>query len=116
MSYSQTIQLFTPYIGIYCRIVKQTSRGVLIKRFLKKCSKLTGEHPCRSVISVKLQSNFSEIMLQHGCSPVNLLYIFITPFLKKPSGWLFQFIQIADINMFLKYLNVSKDIFDFKFE
>ena len=36
MSYSQTIQLFTPYIGIYCRIVKQTSRGVLIKRCSEK--------------------------------------------------------------------------------
>ena len=38
---------------------------------LKICSKLTGEHPCRSVISKKLFCNFIEITLWHGCSPVN---------------------------------------------
>ena len=27
-----------------------------------------------------LQSNFIEIILRHGCSPVNLLHIFRTPF------------------------------------
>ena len=31
---------------------------VLGKGVLKICSKFTGEHPCRSVISIKLQSNF----------------------------------------------------------
>ena len=39
-------------------------------------SKFTGEHPCRSVISIKFQSSFIEITLWQGCSPVNLLYIF----------------------------------------
>ena len=33
-------------------------------------------------------SDFIEIALQHGCSPVNLLHIFITPFLKNTSQWL----------------------------
>ena len=33
---------------------KQPSRGVLRKSVLKKCSKFSGEHPCRSVISLKL--------------------------------------------------------------
>ena len=42
---------------------------------------------CRNVISIKLQSNFIEITL-HGCSPVNLLHIFRTPFTKNTSGWL----------------------------
>ena len=32
--------------------------------------------PCRSVISIKLKSNFIEITLRHGFSPVNLLHIF----------------------------------------
>ena len=32
--------------------------------------------------------NFIEIALRHGCSPVNLLHIFRTPFLKNTSGWL----------------------------
>ena len=38
------------------------------KGFRRTCSKFTGEHPCRSVISIKLQSNFIEITLWHGCS------------------------------------------------
>ena len=33
-----------------------------------------------------LQSNFIEITLWHGCSPVNLLHIFKTPFSKNTSG------------------------------
>ena len=42
-------------------------------------------HPCRSVISIKLLCNFIEIALQYGCSPVNLLHIFRTPFTKNKS-------------------------------
>ena len=57
----------------------------LRKGLLKICSKYTGEHPCRSVISIKLQSNFIEIALRHGCSSVNLLHIFRTPFLRNTS-------------------------------
>ena len=49
---------------------KQSSRGVL-----KICSKFTGEHPCRSIISIMLRSNFIEITLRHRCS-VNLMHIF----------------------------------------
>ena len=37
------------------------------------------------LISIKLQSNFIEITLQHGCSPVNLLHIFRKFFLKNTS-------------------------------
>ena len=55
------------------------------KGVLKICSKFTGEHPCQSAISVKLQSNFIEIALRHGCPPVNLLHIFRTPFPKNTS-------------------------------
>ena len=42
----------------------------------KICSKVTGEHPCRSAISIKLRCNFIEITLWHGSSSVNLLHIF----------------------------------------
>ena len=45
---------------------------LLVKGVLKIRSKFTGEHPCRS--------NFIEITLRHGCSPVYLLHIFRTPF------------------------------------
>ena len=42
------------------------------KGVLKICSK---EHPCWSVILIKLLCNFIEILLWHGYSPVNLLHI-----------------------------------------
>ena len=67
-------------------------KGVLII-----CSKFTGEHPCRIVISIKLlrykvsiklQSNFIEIALRYGCSPVNLLHTFRTNFSRNISRWL----------------------------
>ena len=39
------------------------------KGVVKICYKFTGEHPCRSAISMKL-CNFIEITLRHECSPV----------------------------------------------
>ena len=53
---------------------KQPSRGILKKR----CSE----------IMQQIYSNFIEITFWHGCSPVNLLYIFRTTFSKNTSGWL----------------------------
>ena len=55
------------------------------KGVLKICSKFTGEHPCRSEMSIKWFCNFIEITLQHMCSPVNLLHIFRTLFLRNTS-------------------------------
>ena len=52
------------------------------KAFRKISRKFAGEHPCQSVISMKLQSNFIEFTLRHGFSPVNLLHPFRTPFIK----------------------------------
>ena len=43
------------------------------------------EHLWRSLISNRLLCNFTEITLQHGCSPVNFLYIFRAPFSKNSS-------------------------------
>ena len=60
----------------------------LRKGVLKICSIFTVEHPCRSVISIKLLCNFIEIAIRHGCSLVNLLHIFRTSFSKSTSGWL----------------------------
>ena len=51
-------------------IQKQPFRGILI---------------LKSAISIKLQSSFIEITLQHGCSTVNLLHVFITPLHKNIS-------------------------------
>ena len=49
-------------------------RVFLRKGVLKVCSKFTGEYPCPSVISLKLQSNFTKITLRHGCSPINCIF------------------------------------------
>ena len=57
----------------------------------KISSKFTGEHPCRNVMSI---SNFIEIRLWHGCSPVNLLHIFRTSFPKNTFGRLLASDQI----------------------
>ena len=62
----------------------------LAKGVLKICSKFTGEHPCRSVISIKLLCNFTEVTLRHGCSPVNLLHILRTPFTNNTSERLLE--------------------------
>ena len=51
-------------------------------------SKFTGEHPCQGVISRKLQSNFIEITLRHGCSLAKLEYLFSTHFYKSTTGGL----------------------------
>ena len=58
----------------------------LKKGVLKICSKYTGEHQCRSVISIKLLCNFIEIVLRHECSPVNLQRISRTAIFKNTSG------------------------------
>ena len=77
------------------------------KGVLKICSKFTGEHPCRSVISIKLQSSFIEIALRHGCSSVNLLHIFRTPFPKNTSWWLFLKIEVLIKFIHLVYFVVK---------
>ena len=75
---------------------KQSSRGVL-----KICSKFTGEHPYRSMISIMLRSNFIEITLRHRCS-VNLMHIFRTSFPRNTSGRLL-------LNLYRKIRNKIKE-------
>ena len=95
----------------------------LRKGVLKICSKLTGKHQCRSVISIKLLWNFIEITLRHGCSPVNLLHIFRTPFPKNTSEQLLlcmslgyckqKFYPTTIRNIFLKFKrNKLEEVFD----
>ena len=63
---------------------KQPSRGVLTKRCSENIQKFTGEHPYRGAISIKLQSNFIEITIRHGCSPVNFCLFSELLFLRTP--------------------------------
>ena len=84
-------------------IWKKSTRNSCPEVFLKKgvlniCSKSTGEHPCRSVISIKLLCNFVEIARRHGCYPANWLHIFRTPFPKNISGLLLLKYQSIRLN------------------
>ena len=67
----------------------------LRKGVLKICSKFRGEHSCRSASWIKLQSNFIELIPRHGCSPVNVLHIFKTPFLRNTFGWLLPYFLLS---------------------
>ena len=81
-------ELFLCFQGAYKEIsnmkwinVTSSRRVVFLgKGTLKICSKFTGEHRCRSVISTELLCNFIEITPRRGCSLVKLLHIFRTPF------------------------------------
>ena len=73
-------------------IQKQPPRGVPTKGVVKICSKFTG----------------FEITCRHGCSPVNLLHIFRTPFLKNTSGWLLLYIVIMSYMLKLPSAQTSK--------
>ena len=64
------------------------SEVFLRKGVLEICIKFTGEHPCQSEISIKLQCNFIEITPRRGFSPVNLLHIFRSLFPRNTSEWL----------------------------
>ena len=87
-----------------CIFGSSHSEVLLEKGVMKICSKFIGEHPCRSVIP-------SEITLWHGCSPVNLLHIFRTPFTKNTSGGLLLYIVFIDIIWIHICLEVSYIIF-----
>ena len=82
----------------------------LQKGVLKLCRKFTGEHSCRSAVSIKLQSNLIEITLRHGCSPVSLLHIFRTAFLKNNPEWLLPSLLTVGTEALLRRCSVKKDI------
>ena len=85
---SRYLSRFTEALGKNCCLYRSSRPEVFLRKgVLKIYSKFTGEHPCRSEISRKLQSNFIKIALRHGCSPVILLHIFRTSFpVKYISG------------------------------
>ena len=77
--------LLQQWFLIIFQMIQQCCQKVTTSGVLKTCSKFTGEHPCQNAISIKLQSNFTEIKLRHGFSPVNFLHIFRASFLKNTS-------------------------------
>ena len=83
-----SVLVISIFLGV--KMIRSSRPKLFLKKdVLKISSKFTGEHPCQNAILIKLQSNLIETTLRHGCSPVNLLHIFRTPFLKDTSGRLF---------------------------
>ena len=62
---------------------KQTSRGVLRKRCSENIQQIYRRTPMPKCDFNKVAT---KITLRHGCSPVNLLHIFRTPFIENTSG------------------------------
>ena len=52
---------------INCIYRSSHPEAFLEKGVLKTCSKFTGEHPCRSLISIKLLCNSIKITFPHRC-------------------------------------------------
>ena len=90
-------------------LLKQASRGALGKM----CSENMQQIYRRiSMPKCDFNSNFIEIKLRYGCSPVNLLLIFRTPFPKNPSGWLLPFIlRKRLLNSFILFCNTLKMLY-----
>ena len=78
-----SINAFTDVLGLK-NYRSSPPKVFLEKGVLKICSKFTytGEHPCRSLISINL---LIKITHRQCCSPVNLLHIFRKPFPKNTS-------------------------------
>ena len=75
----------TNWIEILQEIQKQPFRVVLWKRCSENMQQIYRRVPMLS---------FTEIALRHGCSPLNLLHIFRTPFFKNTSEGLLLEIAI----------------------
>ena len=75
----------TNWIEILQEIQKQPFRVVLWKRCSENMQQIYRRIPMLS---------FTEIALRHGCSPLNLLHIFRTPFFKNTSEGLLLKIAI----------------------
>ena len=75
------------WVHCYCGLSEAAHRRrSYIKVFWKHVVNLQENTLYQSVISIKLQNNFLEITLRHGCAPVNLLHNFRIPFPDNTFG------------------------------
>ena len=79
------LEINTSYLLFTFLMFRSIAPEVLVyEGVLNICSKIAGEDPCGSVVSIiKLHGNSMEIMLPDGHFPVNLLNILRTPFYKN---------------------------------
>ena len=110
------------------------------KGVLKICSKFTGEHPCRSLISIKLQSNWAWVFLLKSCcifsehlflgTPlegcfrnkshlITLVLVRNAHLLQHPSfgnfipTWIFLVINISKAKLFQRFTTISLFVLKF---
>ena len=77
------------FFQLLCGINRSRSPEVFLGKGIRKiCSKFTGETPMLKCDFNKFANQLYWNHTRHGCSPVNLLHIFRTPFPKNISGWL----------------------------
>ena len=85
-----TWQLAYHFFWNWLNICRSSHPEVFLENaVLKICSKFTGEHPCRSGISINFRSNLIEIAFRHGCS-VNFCIFSEKLFLRTPLGGCFS--------------------------
>ena len=77
--------VYTNFDSFLPTVYKSSHQKVFLRKSVPKFKR---ERPCRSVISIKLLCNFTEITFRHVCSPVNLLHIFKIPLPKNTFWWL----------------------------
>ena len=79
------LEINTSYLLFTFLMFRSIAPEVLVyEGVLNICSKIAGEDPCGSVVSIiKLLGNSMEIILPDGHFPVNLLDILRTPFYKN---------------------------------
>ena len=81
-------------------VQKQPSRGVLKKRCSEKLQQIYRRKRMLKCDFNKVAKQLIEITLEHGCSPVNLLHIFTTPFLKNKPGQLLLDVELLNVILF----------------
>ena len=92
--FSLSIIYFKSFVPRLLKIIatrknhKQPSRGVLRKRCSQSIQQIYRRAPMLKCNFNKVARNVIEILLRYGCSFVNLLIIFRTPFPKNTSGGL----------------------------
>ena len=71
------------------KVLNNQKQDLVVQNCMINCSIISDSGTVRSSHpAITLICNFFEVTLWHGCSSVNLLHIFRTPFFKNPSGWL----------------------------
>ena len=92
--FSLSIIYFKSFVPRLLKIIatrknhKQPPRGVLRKRCSESIQQIYRRAPMLKCNFNKVARNVIEILLRYGCSFVNLLIIFRTPFPKNTSGGL----------------------------